>query len=268
MFSNCSNISSVVIKNSSNKLELNGQTFDGISSTAKLYVSYKLLAAYQADPKWTGAFKGGIYEISKPTVVTYSNGTTKKFDTNVAITSGLIENISDAIKVEIGDSITKIADKAFSNCPITSVTIPDSVVKIGDHSFSNCPITSVTIPDSVVKIGDRAFWSCSNISSLKISSGINRIEEQTFYNCYSLKTVDIPKNVTYIGGASFKSCSSLESVTIKNSSNKLTYISYDGQFEGISPTAKLYVPSNLLADYQADPKWTGAFPGGIYAIGS
>ena len=34
-----------------------------------------------------------------------------------------------------------------------------------------------------------------------------------------------------------------------------------------SSSAKLYVPSNLLSDYQSDSGWTSRFGGGIFAIG-
>lgn len=139
-----------------------------------------------------------------------------------------------------GDDTQKWVD--YFNGTLTEFDVPEGVKKIKDYSFEVCKnLTGITIPNSVTSIGDGAFSYC-----------------------LSLTGVTIPNSVTSIGYNAFYSCSNLDSVTIENSTSKLDY-GYDS-FNGISSTAKLYVPSNLLADYQADSKWTGAFKGGIYAI--
>ena len=268
-FRYCSSLSSVTIENSSSKLAYNEYAFGSISSSAKLYVPSNLLADYQADAHWTRVFPGGIYAIPKnETVVTYTDGTTKEFNISGEITSGSVENISAATKVDIGNSVTSIGDNSFRGCSgLTSVTIPDSVTSIGDFAFNICPsITSITIPNSVTSIGSSAFSGCKSLKSITIPDSVTSIGDYSFASCGSITSIVIPNLVTSIGNATFVACKSLESVTIKNSSNKLKYST--AAFYNISSSAKLYVPSNLLADYQADTDWTGAFPGGIYAIGS
>ena len=123
---------------------------------------------------------------------------------------------------------------------------------------------TVEIYDTVTEIGGFTFYNCSNLTSVSIGTGVTSIGERAFYGCSSLTGITIPNSVTSIGGRAFYDCPKLVSVTIKNSSSKLNYA--NETFKNISSSAKLYVPSNLLADYQADSNWTGAFRGGIYAI--
>ena len=124
----------------------------------------------------------------------------------------------------------------------TKVELGSTVERL-QESFSsyNQNLTALTFSDRITTIYFRQCEGCKNLAYVKIGSGVNLINEEAFQDCHNLS-----------------------SVTIKNSSNKLVY--NESAFYGISSTAKLYVPSNLLADYQADTDWTGAFPGGIYAI--
>ena len=219
-FGYCNNLSSVIIKNSSSKLEYNYEAFYNIASNAKLYVPSNLLSDYQADSKWSGAFKGGIYSTETSMKVTYADNTEKTFTGLTVIKSDTDSNKKNAKSVVIYDTVLSINKQAFYGCS---------------------GMTSVVIPDSVMYIG---YWS--------------------FYKCPGLTSVVIPASVTSLGFGPFQECSNLASVTIKNSTNKLTYTNQ--AFCEISSSAKLYVPSNLLADYQADSNWTGAFGGGIFAI--
>jgi hypothetical protein len=63
----------------------------------------------------------------------------------------------------IPNSVTSIADSAFNNCNLTSVTIPDTVTNIGSYSFEDGSLRSVTIPASVTTIGVYAFVACTNL---------------------------------------------------------------------------------------------------------
>lgn len=124
----------------------------------------------------------------------------------------------------------------------TKVELGSTVERL-QESFSsyNQNLTALTFSDRVKTIYFRQCTGCKNLAYVKIGSGVDLINEEAFQDCHNLS-----------------------SVTINNSSAKLVY--NNEAFGGISSTAKLYVPSNLLSDYQADEKWTGAFPGGIYAI--
>jgi hypothetical protein len=53
--------------------------------------------------------------------------------------------------------VVGIAEGAFADNQLTSVTIPNSVIGIGPGAFYQNQLTSVTIPNSVTSIGDGAF---------------------------------------------------------------------------------------------------------------
>lgn len=64
-----------------------------------------------------------------------------------------------------GKAVTALADNAFSEAKVKSITIPDSVTSIGNSAFKSCSnLTSVVIPDGVTSIGNQAFYNCSSLT--------------------------------------------------------------------------------------------------------
>lgn len=127
-----------------------------------------------------------------------------------------IPNIPEIIEIDNNNYIVdSIAERAFFNSKILSLSIPTSIRSIGEKAFYGCKgVTSLDIPSSVTFIGDNAFEKCTSIESLSISSSLTRIGEGTFYDCYALTDVTIPSSVNYIGKSAFSNCHSMESVTI------------------------------------------------------
>lgn len=58
----------------------------------------------------------------------------------------------------------------------------------------------------VIKIGYQAFCGCTNLTSVKISYGIEILGESSFDSCRSLKYVEIPESVKSIGNYCFAGC--------------------------------------------------------------
>ena len=54
-------------------------------------------------------------------------------------------------------NVSSIGDRAFANCPLTSVTLPLTLKIIGDEAFANTGLTTITIPESVEVIRGNAF---------------------------------------------------------------------------------------------------------------
>ena len=118
--------------------------------------------------------------------------------------------------VIIPDSVISIYDGAFGMCSnLTSITIPDSVTSIGIGAFSNTGVTNINIPDSVTNISSYAFSGCSSLTNLTIGSGIEEIGEQAFSDCSNLSSVRIESGV--VGYDAFSGCTVLSSIVIGNS---------------------------------------------------
>ena len=83
-----------------------------------------------------------------------------------------------------------------------------------EGAFANTNITSITIPEGFEKIGAYAFNRCSSLTSVTIPSSVTSIGRAAFYGCSSLTSITIPDSVTSIGSYAFQDCSSLTSVTI------------------------------------------------------
>ncbi len=127
-----------------------------------------------------------------------------------------------------GLSVTAIADNAFSNSSLSSITIPSTVTSIGSNACYFCTsLTNVAIPNSVTSIGDSAFSRCARLTSVTIPSGVAIIASGTFAFSSGLASVTIPSSITSIGSSAFRWCESLTSVTIPNSVTSIGDIAFD-----------------------------------------
>ena len=148
-------------------------------------------------------------------------------------------------KIEIGNGVTSIGDKAFQRCySLSSITIPDSVTSIGNNAFQICyALSSVIIPDSVTSIGNNAFQICYALSSVIIPDSVTSIGNDAFNGCYSLSSVIIPNSVTSIKGGAFSGCYSLSSITIPDSVTSIA----DYTFNGCYSLSSVIIPNSVTS---------------------
>jgi len=74
-----------------------------------------------------------------------------------------------------------IAQEAFFDKQLTSVTIPNGVIEIGKGAFHTNRLTNIIIPDSVTEIGIGAFMN-NRLTSITIGRGVTKIETGAFHN--------------------------------------------------------------------------------------
>lgn len=114
---------------------------------------------------------------------------------------------------------------------IHTVTLPEGLVYLADNAFSNSSIASVTFPSTLETIGTQAFYSCSNLESVSIPATVQTLGDQAFQQCENLKEVVLGAKT--IGNAAFSSCYSLSSLTLLPGVEHIG----DNAFSGLSLTS-------------------------------
>lgn len=128
----------------------------------------------------------------------------------------LDENGNEMTSIVIPEGITKIREKAFSNCKsLTSVTMGNHVTSIDESAFAWCDsLSNIEIPNSVTVIDHSAFYCCSSLPSIVIPDSVTSIGWRAFAYCESVTSVTIGKGVTIIYGDAFRNCTGIKDVYV------------------------------------------------------
>ena len=70
------------------------------------------------------------------------------------------------------------------------------------------------MPDTVSGMDVSAFQGCTNLTSVKLSAGLENISSKAFYGCTKLASIEIGGFVSSIGDEAFYNCTALTSVTL------------------------------------------------------
>jgi hypothetical protein len=194
-FADCGNLTSITIPNS--VINLQTEAFFGCGSLTNVIIGW------------------GVTSIGQNQFLACGSLTTITVDPLNSVYSsvaGVLFNKSQTTLIECPDgksgdytipnSVTNIADSAFSSCSsLKSITIPNSVTSIGIESFSDCTgLTNVTIGTGVTSIGNGAFYYCPSLNSITIPSSVTSIGGYVFYSCPSLNWVYFQGNAPSVGG--------------------------------------------------------------------
>ncbi len=106
--------------------------------------------------------------------------------------------------------------------------IPEGITAIGYKAFSSTQISTVTIPNGVERIDAGAFSQCASLHSVSIPNSVIVIGESAFYGCQELKNIVIPNSVTSILKEAFRGCTNLKSVTIGSSVGSIGGLAFEG----------------------------------------
>ena len=181
----------------------------------------------------------------------------------------------------VPDSVSRIADDAFSGSGLASILLPENMDSIGTGAFSECTaLKAIVIPDGITVLEAGLFSNCGNLSSVTIPEGVTTLVNATFMGCLSLSGIELPESLTSIGGFTFFNCESLGEITIPagvtaiynyafSDCGNLTEITFKGNapamtedcFTGVTATA--YYPAGngtwtetVMQDYGGSITWT------------
>ena len=272
-FSGCKGLTSVTIGNS--VTSIGDYAFRNCSGLTSITIPNSV----------TSIGSNAFYYCYGLTSVTIGNSVT-------SIGEDAFRGCSGLTSVTIPNSVTSIGNYAFRDCSnLTSITIPNSVTSIGEDAFRGCfgltsvhitdiaawckirffdsdsnplyyahhlfmdgkEITDLVIPNSVTSIGSHAFARCSGLTSVTIGNSVTSIGEDAFRGCSGLTSVTIPNSVTSIGSGAFYWCPGLTSVT--SEIMDLFSIGYDTFDSSVYSNAILYVPGNLIGEYESTSGW-------------
>lgn len=174
-----------------------------------------------------------------------------------------------------------IGKYAFYNCSSLSQVILHEALEISDYAFygtalefndgdltfeyldniGNCAFQDVAclsgelyLP-ACATIGSSAFNGCTRLTQVNLPATLE-IGEDAFKTCTSVSSV-VMNVVEEIGHSAFAMCTSLENLTIKSPSvcTALSgFLDYTPFYSGTA-TGYIYVPENLLEDYQIAGEW-------------
>lgn len=130
-------------------------------------------------------------------------------------------DIPDSLSEVIILNETELPSSAFSNSKIKKITLPNNLLTINFNAFEECvELEEVIIPNGVTTIGNHAFADCTNLKKVSIPNSVTDIDDFAFSGCSMLKTLVIPEGVTNLS-SSILSSSSIEEVIVHN---KIDYV--------------------------------------------
>lgn len=87
--------------------------------------------------------------------------------------------------------VVSIADNAFKNTAVTSVTLPPTVATVGTSAFEGCGSLNKINLSYVKEIGASAFKGCSSLSELSLSQDIAAVQPGWFEGCNAIRKLNL-----------------------------------------------------------------------------
>ena len=149
----------------------------------------------------------------------------------------------------IPDGVTEIFVGAFSQCQwLRSVVFPDSVRKIGYNAFEGSGLTSVKLPSGVSRVEQGTFVSCKELERVELHSGISYIGRAAFMECEALADITLPPGLEVIRDSAFAVCSKLTDLTVPKSVTEIG----NGAFQGCKRLCSVSI-ENTDVSIKAEP---------------
>ncbi|MCM1152355.1 MAG: leucine-rich repeat domain-containing protein [Muribaculum sp.] len=194
----------------------------------------------------------------------YTLNTPFNLDTPIYNETGMTSDI------ELSGGVKQIADGAFANMAVTSITLPTSLESIGKLAFFNTSLSRISIPDNVTAMGEGCFMNAP-LEYISVGNGISTIPEYAL-STKTLKEIHLGKNVSEIADNSLyyplkkndqstdpsSTKPSLESIYIEAPAPPKVVVSNIYDFLNFADNyyTVLYVPKGCTSKYSEAPYWS------------
>lgn len=123
-------------------------------------------------------------------------------------------------------TLVEIPQKAFFNCPLTTINLPGTVEKIDNYAFKGTSLSgSLYLPKSLKTIGVGAFDSLKLTGTLTIPDSVTTISNEAFYsNKFTKLVIGQNSSLTTIGNNAFRNNQISNAIALPKS---LTTIGYN-----------------------------------------
>ena len=231
-FSGCTNLTSMTLPFVGEKADRTGETHFGYlfgaatSSDNAAYIpeSLRKVTVLGTAAVGTSAFAGcaGLTEILLKEGV-------------CAIGESAFEGCIGLTNMVVPSSVTEIGKSAFAGCTnLTSMTLPfvgrkadgtgethfgylfGAATYSGNTAYIPENLKTVTLVGDTV-IDNSAFYGCTNLESVRVSTGVTSIGDGAFAGCTGLKSIWISSDVTYIGIGVFYADAGLSEIRYEGS---------------------------------------------------
>jgi hypothetical protein len=189
-----------------------------------------------------------------------SNKTLKVLDlsnsTNTTLSDEMLRNCHTIEELYLPSNLTHIPYMGVAECvKLPSITIPASVVEIEGRAFENCRmLSSVNFAEdgAVTTIGDWAFYNCHELTNITIPEGVTEIGHAAFYGCTYLTEITLPSTIQEVADNGFALCGKLQKMHVKAMNPPTIHAK---TFYEVNRKIPVYVPKEVVEDYQTDPYW-------------
>ena len=122
------------------------------------------------------------------------------------LTTFSFSNFTNLKHATLPRTLVEIPQKAFFNCPLTTINLPGTVEKIDNYAFKGTSLSgSLYLPNSLKTIGISAFEGLKLTGTLTIPDSVTTISSEAFYNNKFTKLVIGPNSgLTTIGNNAFR----------------------------------------------------------------
>lgn len=173
------------------------------------------------------------------------------------------DGVTSDVKIKEGTLL--VADRAFEEAAISSVTFPSTLKYIGMSAFSNCHLSEITLPNSLKSIRNSAF--CFNrIETISIPASVTYIDQYAFaYNGY-LQNVIFEDGVEILSLDRNEFESGVSRGVFGQSENiQYIYVGRDIQFDGFAARGPFYNYASVtyLEEVEIGPTVT-TMPSGLF----